>query len=535
MFKKLILCATPQKLIAGVWRMGQLSTHQQFANDEAGYQQFARFIETMTSTPVYLVVDAVEEDYRHESLPHTLGQARREMVQRKLTQLFRNSQYRAAQWMGRDSQQRKDDRYLMVSISNHEFFRPWMELLKSAQAPLVGVYLLSMLSQALIKRLKINHSHFLFTERLSSGLRQSYFNEGVLRVSRMVPISTSSVEHLSGMYVNETEKTRLYLIGQRLLPRDSKLPIVIPSFGAENQAICREIVNVSSMPCEAVLIQDLIKGLHWSETLIKEHPELLHMHLLAIGDVPSSLAPTEASRFYQLHQINRGLWITATSILMLGISVASYNEWNRHEHQREADRDGLETEVQMRQYEDVAKSFPKTNVSGGDLERAVHLYQRFQGYSRSPERDFKVLALVLDKFPDIQINRILRMLTNQQTPQDTENTADNGLSPDANNPSSAGAASAYVPDTNELRTVIFVNAEITRFNGNYRAALALVNEVVDALKKQSDVADVAVLQWPVNVSSLTNLKGSTTDSRQEAAAPATFKLRVTLKLEESKS
>lgn len=534
MFEKLVLCATPQKLIAGVWRMGQLRSHQVFLNDDQGYQQFARFIGAFTKTPVYLVVDAVEEDYRYESLPHILGGARQEMVQRKLTQLFRSSQYRAAQLMGRDTQQRKDDRYLMVSISNHEFFKNWLETLYSVQAPLVGVYLLSMLSQALVKRLKISHSHFLFTEQLTSGLRQSYFNNGNLRVSRMVPVNLTATDALGALYVSETERTRLYLIGQRILPRESKLPIVIPSFGAEKQSICNEITKASSTTCETVIIQDLIKGLRWPEAWVKEHPELLHMHLLALGDVPSSLAPIEATQHYQVHKLYRGLWYATFAVLGLGLSVSAYYEWTLHAYTRETEIDRVDTEMQLRQYEEVAKSFPKTNVSGADLERASRLYQQFQGYSRSPQREFSVIGLALERFPDIQVNRIFRLLTNETNPQDSEKAEDISLVPEANT-GAVTANSAYVPDTNTLRTVIFINAEITRFNGDYRAALAMVNALSEALSKQADVAEVTVVQWPVNVSSLTNLKGSTTDSRQSDVTPAMFKLRVTLKPEEPAS
>lgn len=525
MMDKLVLCATSKKLIAGVWRTGNLRTYQVFTNDEVGHAGFARYIADYTKTPIYLIVDAVEEDYRLESLPHTSGSARTAMLQRKLTQLFRNSQYRAALMVGRDTNQRKDDRFLMVSITNHEFFKPWLTSIANVQAPLVGVYLLSMLSQALVKRLKISHKNFLFTERLSSGLRQSYFADGYLRISRLAPMNAESSEDIGAFYVNETERTRLYLIGQRILPRESKLSMVIPTYGDESRSICREIIQASSLQCEGVTIHELIKGLHWPERLWQEHPEILHMHMLALGQVPANLAPVEMAHDYQVHQIYRSLWYATFVVLAIGTGLSVFYEWKTHVYKKEAEIDRVATEMQVRQYEEIAKSFPKTNVTGADLERATKLYKKFETYSHAPLRDFMIVSNALNDYPDIQINRIFRMLTNDLNPLDVEQVTEAGIDPSVSNSTSA---TVYTPDTSDLRTVLFINAEMTRFNGNYRAALERVSTLVERLKKQKEVADVSVLQWPVNVSSMTHLKGSTTDLRQESAAPALFKLKVTL-------
>jgi len=78
----------------------------------------------------------------------------------------------------------------------------------------------------------------------------------------------------------------------------------------------------------------------------------------------------------------------------------------------------------------------------------------------------------------------------------------------------------------------FLNGEIRRFTGNYRAALESVNRLVERLKANEQVAQVLVLQTPVNVSSYSNLQGSTTDERTAQSTPALFKLRVILKREE---
>ncbi len=55
---------------------------------------------------------------------------------------------------------------------------------------------------------------------------------------------------------------------------------------------------------------------------------------------------------------------------------------------------------------------------------------------------------------------------------------------------------------------------------------------MERLKADPSVAQVDVLQAPVNVSSYSNLQGSTTDERTAQETQALFKLRVIFKREE---
>jgi hypothetical protein len=98
------------------------------------------------------------------------------------------------------------------------------------------------------------------------------------------------------------------------------------------------------------------------------------------------------------------------------------------------------------------------------------------------------------------------------------------------------AAAAYtqpgfVPDPKLLYEVGFINGEIKNFTGDYREALESVNRLSDRLKADSAVAQVIILQSPVNVSSYSSLQGSTADERTAQLPAALFKLRVTLKQE----
>src|SRR6185295_1126576 len=86
MREKLLVCISALQATAAHWRAGKILSLQQFANNDAGLAAFREFLTPHTNVPVYMTVDAVEEDYRFEMLPHSFGTDRGQMVARKLRQ-----------------------------------------------------------------------------------------------------------------------------------------------------------------------------------------------------------------------------------------------------------------------------------------------------------------------------------------------------------------------------------------------------------------------------------------------------------------
>ncbi|MDH5537531.1 MAG: hypothetical protein OEZ08_18420, partial [Betaproteobacteria bacterium] len=111
MAEKLLICISASSASAAHSRGRGIDNCRIFGNDARGLASFREFLTGYAGVPTYLMVDTVEEDYRHETLPHTFGADRAEMVNRKIKQLYRNTPYAAAWRQGRESGKRRDDRY----------------------------------------------------------------------------------------------------------------------------------------------------------------------------------------------------------------------------------------------------------------------------------------------------------------------------------------------------------------------------------------------------------------------------------------
>src|SRR6266545_6274721 len=155
MRKKILLSVSAQHATAAYWQADKIVQLRQFAHDDAGLTQFREFLSTYPKVPVHVMVDAVEEDYRFETLPHTMGSDRNQLVQRKLKQHYRSTPYVGAWLQGRDKDKRRDDRYLFAAFTNPEILVDWLRVINGQELPLAGVYLLAMVTEGLLQRLHV--------------------------------------------------------------------------------------------------------------------------------------------------------------------------------------------------------------------------------------------------------------------------------------------------------------------------------------------------------------------------------------------
>ena len=93
MAKKLLLCASTFHISAALWSGRRLLGCRGFEDDDAGHAAFQNLLRSASGVPVYLMADTVDEDYRFEMLPHASGSDRREMLERKLKQLYRSTPF----------------------------------------------------------------------------------------------------------------------------------------------------------------------------------------------------------------------------------------------------------------------------------------------------------------------------------------------------------------------------------------------------------------------------------------------------------
>lgn len=522
MFSKIVLCVTSRQATVGLWRFGRLMSCTTFANNDSGRDEFRQFLRHYPNVPIQLIADAVEEDFRLESLPHASGRARNEMVERKLNQLYRNTSYRTAQFFGREADKRRDDLFLFIALTNPDIVTPWVTATEELQAPLTGVYLLPTVSQLLVKALKLKGADLLLMTRQNAGLRQTYFSGQHLRVSRLTPLAGMDERQIDKLYLSETQKTLLYLFNLfslDMINRDYRLHLVFPTAEHVDAGLAQQLENREGVSCDIIGAEELARRLGLSADLLKRYPDLLHMHVLARQRPPSNLAPARQIRHYQLHQLRIGINVASATCASGAAIVAAVNLFSTADLGSQLKEAAIQTRQQEKLYDEVARNFPKTPIPGNNLKVAVNLAEKIDELHRTPQRLMQVVSEALDMQQEIRLNRLRWKFTEDAIAKDDEDK-------DAKTNATAMPASP-----NGLYEIGFIDGEIGNFTGDYRAALDSVNALAERIKQNKSVEQVVILQQPVNISSLANLQGSTLDQQAQQLPPALFKIKIILKPE----
>jgi hypothetical protein len=517
---KIVLCATATQLVAGLWHADKLQRSEVFANSEEGHTAFAAFLSEYPSTHVYLLANSVEEDYRLESLPHSAGRSKKELINRKLNQFYRDLNYRTAHFIMSAKDKRKDDKFLFIALNNDEFLQGWMEVIQNNEAQLVGVYLLPMLSRLLIQQFKLGAPHILLCEMLSSGLRQTYFHNGRLRMSRLIPNVPADEKQLNYFYMVETQKTRLYLMSKRLISRDITLNLQLVSLDNSSEHIKQSFAHEPGIDCSIVPLMQYAHSLNLTKESLSIMPELLHMQLLASGHLVDNLAPDALTKQFKLSKLRRVIKAIAIVTASLGMLISAWYFVLGFQHQNNFQEAKQATRLAQLKYNEVAKSFPQTDISAQDLKTAVTLDNTLSGFPKSPRRMMVTISHALEASSSITLNALNWQQTNDLDIQDTNGDASKVTR--KIEPRNA--------DQSQLSEIGFMTAEVANFDGNYRNAMFLVNRFVETLKQDPTVAYVDLLATPVNLNSYTDLSGNTTDTQQlNINQAATFRLKVILK------
>jgi hypothetical protein len=509
---KILLNVSARRVTMGVFAQRRLSEVQSFPADERAWAAFGNLLAAHERTPVYLMADVVEEDFRAETLPHVLGRARREMVARKLGQFFRTAPYRAAWRQGRSGNpsgaRRRDDQYLFLALNSGDLLRPYLEMIEARRAPLAGIYLLPVTSQALVERLGPRAPGVLLVSLQGGGLRQSFFVDGKLRISRLTPFEVAPGQSLGRLLADEIEKSRLFLYNARLFSRDAPLQAWILDPAGTLQAAADELGTEVNFSWNVLGRDALAKAFGMPAADLPQDMDALLLCLLGRHPPECSLAQPRQTRGFAYHQLRHGLHGLAASLALIAVAWSGYNLYARGDHQERALRARKDAAQLQAQYEDAARGFPAAPASAENMRAAVEVVQQLRAHARTPEAAMRAIGQVLLAYPNVELSRLAWH-----------------YGPDKDRV--AGGAPGTEAGFAGWQETAVVGAEIRPFNGDYREALRLIEHLAQSLRAQPGVAEVRVVELPVNLDPKAGLSGNTSDS-PEAGGGAQFKLALKL-------
>jgi hypothetical protein len=459
---KTLLYLTAHTCQLAHWKGRQLEHKQTFTADAAGQQQFADYLR-QPQPPIHLLLDLVEEDFRHETIPHVRGANHRALIARKFEHHFPNTPFRQFQHLRRRRDGRCDDEILLSALTNPQRITPWLEILHRMRTPLVGVYSAANVSAALLSPTQKEHT-LLISWQKHAGLRQSYFQQGHLRFSRLTPFSTERA--LAKVVADETPRALQYLKSLNL--SSSPLNIFILCHPDERAALQAQLTDTAD--CRYIFLNNHIvtKSSSGEELSTDSDASELYLHTLATKPPAKHDAPKRYHRDYLLWQSRYIAYGLALIVLLVSVGLSAISAWETQTLIN--DRLLIQTQISQltKHTEALRAQFPATVIPADDMKMAVKINERLKQYFPAAPQILQKLSLALSPFERVQLNKL-----NWQLDQ---------IAANAENPV----------------LLLVLEGELLGFGDDNRAALSYLNELQDQLRQHG--YQVSAEKTPLDIS-----------------------------------
>ena len=502
---------------------GKLNNAYLFQDDEHGISYFQQYLQKSSPTPVYVLLDIQQEEYRLESIPHVSGRDRISIFHRKRLRLFHDTPYFYARVQYREKSGRQDDHALMVAITAPNIISKWIKIIHRCQVPLAGIYSLPLLSEVMLNTLPhISHNVLLFSLQNASGLRQSFFQYKKLQFSRLVP-KTPGYENkklCSTIIKKELDRVQLYLENHALMKHNERLDIYF--LGSQEL-----LDGLSNLKPTSILTHYHMLNINefGRQSNIQKGAKLPSCEQLYVQELlhrkpPNIYASKKDKRHFKTWKISKYMIACSLIFLMTSSVISGVNFVNGLAYQDQQSLIAERAHTYSSYYKQSRKALT-TTMPADELKIIVDAAKKLRHYQLEPFDMLGLLSQAMDIFESVELDYI----------KWTGNT-DPNFNPNADKPApipeSIPINSLAKSDEKEnYYQIAIINGHLRDFDGDYRIAISTIDNFANLLGESPTVYKSSVLNYPLDISSSTTILGST----KEKATKANFSLRLVLENE----
>jgi len=523
---KRILYFTGYRMVAQEWSGSTLSSSVYFEPDDQGLDLFSAYLESLKGEPVRLLVDLIEEEFRQLKIPLLRGRDRQELLQRNFVKFFRNSDYRHAVTQKIEKKTRKEERLLMLGLTNQYLLKPWLEIISKTRTPLVGILSLPLVSEGAVARLKDqNRCVILVSQQVPSNLRQSVFLDGKLILSRLVPIASFYQGDYASDVIRDIESTQRYLISQRIIERSDTISVNILCNRRHQDKLLAKCEEGGFFDFQIHSIDELMEKekIHVDDQ--QDFSSVLFCYQALRKPYANHYARAQEKRYFYhfmgslatkligILALAFGLGFFATSVVKGLLYNQSVTEMNLMEQKYNT------------KYNQLAESrvdSTTSTTSMRDIVQAVDTLEK--NFQARPAKMMTQISQHISLFDNIRLKELDWFVSNSSTTTSSREVQWQ----QANDPRRARRQPARAG--NDLFEIALISGEFLDFDGNYRFVLSSMDDLENAMKSSGFYDEVSVLKRPLDVESENRLSGEVGVTKSKKAENAPFVIRLVKKV-----
>ncbi|WP_070989613.1 hypothetical protein [Halofilum ochraceum] len=514
---KRLLFFPGHRILAYEWRAGAFRRIEAFEPDEEGREQFRQWLREAPRTPLQMLIDVIEEEFHIDHVPHVIGRERAHLYKRTARKHFRNSDYTYITCQGRERQGRRDDRVLVAGLTNPELLRVWLDILAEAQVPLKGIHSLPLVGEYLLPHLGAARSErvLVVSQQVPSTLRQSYYENGRLRFSRLVPGRYDGVAEYADFVHDELHQTLHFLENQRFRGHGRPVDTYVLADSDAHAALRERLASSAVVNCHLVSLTDLAASVGDRDEVSGPYADTIFAQLLLSRRRPANhYGLARLRHFFFVQRARVGLWALAAGAVLAAVAVAG-GAWVRGQAYESGIVQAQAREARFEQlYEERLSQLDEFDYRAVDVKTAVDLMTEVDtGARQTPKPLMDTLGDILAEHPALTLERL------QWTRADgiaEEGGRSSGLNTSANGVAGMGP-------------VVEIGGHVSGFDGDYRRAISRFEGFVQTLRN-ADLGTVAVARAPFDLapgSGVSGDSGTTASKQTNQSGEFALELRLT--------
>jgi hypothetical protein len=440
--ERLLLFLSAEHLHAQVMAQGKIAVQREFSNSPEGQENFAGFLQT-AKFPAYMLVDLIEEDFRQETVPHLIGRNRHMLLERKFEQFYRGTPFRQATLLQRQKAGRRDDDMLFSALTNPALIKPWLDIMLAQQTPLAAIYSVPQISAPLVEDHPSNHLLLISWEK-SAGLRQTYFSEHRLQISRLTPIHADLT--FQSAVVSELTRTYQYLKSLSLLPPGQTLDVRLLGHSHDLIELQQELPRSPDMHYDFADLAELARQHKIDYRFTDSDATQIFLHHLATRPPQTHYASANHTHYFALWQLRHALNLASGTLLFGMLLWGAANLWQSSSDAAEAASLTALAQRTLGETQKITLAFPNSHAPAADMKTGVSVMHTLDRRNPTPGSILRPLGALLDRHPQIELDELSWQMD---------------------------AAEPVVPGTlaDVPAQVITIKGRLTGFASGYRAAL----------------------------------------------------------------
>ncbi|MBP6195126.1 MAG: hypothetical protein KA451_12085, partial [Methyloversatilis sp.] len=362
-------------------------------------------------------------------------------------------------------------------------------------------------SEPVLERMQLTEGQTLLLHISAAGVRQSFFENGRLRFSRLTPLTALSSNDLPRACAEEARRLHPYLLSQRLITRNTPLSVrvlVPPARMDEFALACRA---TEALQFDLIDSQQAAGKLGLRPAPDDLYCETLFVQALMRRPPAEQFAPAAERRFFRIWQTRFALRAAGSVALAACLLMSAHTVLDSIELRQAGDRVTDEARRAETARRDIIARLPPTPVPLETLrvvhERSLQLEQRSTG----PAALLATLGAALERYPQVHIEQLDWKLVSTGA-----QLSANALAP----------VSALPPVEARLVVQARLPAE---YSARQRSALELVDALAVELGRDPGM-QARITRQPFDLESGQVLRGGARSERAAADSTPQFTLQI---------